>query len=179
VHAAHPSDLYSRFPWGEAAILIAELSVARAEFASFTQSREPADLKNFICGWDGALLLADDFSDPELNAIVQTTLAVRVALASITDLQTTRFGCELHRLISAVGAMPPARVALTEADVRRLTVLPAAWQSVVNAALRSPELWTIKKVHHACGVDRRTLERGFARVGLPAPAALLGKRTRA
>jgi hypothetical protein len=126
-----------------------------------------------LVGFDGVLLLASGINDDVLAEALSSVLAPRLGVALLSEVRGARFGLELQRIAAAIGSLPPARSYLPTQVERSMALLPKQWRSIVYSAVRSPHEWNVKRLHHACGVDRRTLERWFRRVGLCAPAVLI------
>jgi hypothetical protein len=169
----HIDELFYAFPYDDCALLIAQQATLLRAVRDALPGDRAAGVAGCLAGWDGVLLLLDEALDPALAGLFDSQFAMRMGFVMVSELQEPRFAWQLRRLASAAWFLPPARVLMPREISLQLAALPIAWQAVVHRALRSPHEWSVKRICHECGVDRRTLERGFRRVALPAPKVVL------
>ncbi len=137
-----------------------------------TRERLPAML-HLLSGWDAIVLLLDGAADTVLDAVLTSALAPRgLAQVALSEAGLTP---TVVRVLAAARDLPPARVPLVPEMVSRVQTLPDEVSQRVFDAVRAPSQWNVKRLCAACGMTRRSLERMFARVGLPTPAALLAQ----
>ncbi len=172
-HAASPTELYARFPYSACAILVADW-VRFCECAE--QVPNGITPESLLAGWDGALLIVPEPLPVELRTLLHGRLAPRLSVALLADVYHSRFRPDIGRLAAVAAALPSDRAALSAIERAGIEALPVRWRVVLLHALRMRNEWSVKRLHAACGVDRRTLERGFAKAALPSPAELLRPR---
>jgi len=177
-HANAITTLFEQFPYSSCVLLVAQWSAFGDAVAAPDESSS-SRITELLAGWDGILLVVPDLRDVSVTRILQSRLAPRMSVILESELQTLRFQIELQRVVTSARMLPPIRTPQHPELAHRIAMLPASWQPHLHDALRSPDSWNIKRLHRACGVDRRTLERRFWRAGLPSPAVVLGMPRRA
>lgn len=127
--------------------------------------------------------LADALQRKRITRVAVFTHNNADALRNVHAIATT-MSCELfiEGIDSAAEIQRELRSSSRDATVRRegkgvteLVVgrLPDALRRVVLTALSEPECWPVKRIASEAGVTRRTLERRFKSVGLPAPGEVI------
>jgi hypothetical protein len=176
IEATSLASLHATFPHQCCVVLVAQWSALLAESARDDETWSPVGAQRIVeclAGWDGVLLLSNDAADPLLSETVRSRLAPRLGVALSAEVGHAPWRREFGRVVAAAVALPPVRRLVPETVWRAVSRLPSDWQPSVHEYLRAPGGWTVKRLVSACGVDRRTLERGFRRAGMPSPAALL------
>ncbi len=169
-HLEGSDRLLIDFPYDRCACLIGQWNRLSAGI-QIEHPRLPA-LLQLLAGWDAIILLLDGDVDPVLDAVLMSALAPRIGLAQVA-MRASGLTPTVARVLAAAGELPPARVPLAPAMLSRMLTLPDDGRHRVFDAVRSPSEWNVKRLCAACGLTRRSLERLFARVGLPTPATLL------
>ena len=120
---------------------------------------------------------------PSLPLILYTTLTPQIASVLLTlgnqgirHVVFTRFDDHPHHLGEVLGR--EERLAVSQQFLLQLTEalapLPPDLRWMLEEALRTPEqVQTVQQLATRAGIDRRTCERWFTRVGLPSPRHFL------
>lgn len=173
-HVAFAEQLHENFPYHRCACLIAQWSVIAQQLA--TDNAGVGAILRLLSGWDAIILILDGESEAALIAVMASHLAPRIGLAHLRSSGASLIPAVI-RTITAVRTLPPARVPLDADMVARIETLSEPVRTYVYEAVRSPSEWNVKRLHSACRLTRRSLERTLTRAELPSPAVLLGGAT--
>ncbi len=164
--------IYRNYPYGAHAVLIIQWAYLIGSCQARCRDATIERCLDVLGGWDAALLVVCDRERALLRTVCESRLAPRLGTVRL-PLNAEETMLQLRRVIAVSAQLAPPHAKLSKLQMWQLLSLPQQWQWAVCSMMREPFRWNVDRLCKSLAADRRTIERAFRKVGLPAPGRVI------